>query len=565
MSTPESEHRRPLRLSRRAALRLLGGVGAAAILAACGTQGGSSAPTAATGVPSGATAPTATTAAAPVTTAPTATGAASAPSGSPGAAAGPTGIRIVNTGARLPTEKVTFRWVDSGDQKAVFWKEFFPAYQQAHPNITVQYDALPWNEIAKVVPLGIQNGNAQDVFQVPLNVTGAQAVREGWVAPLDDVIPTFAAWHQAFPPGSFVEGITTFAGKTYTVPITTNKRHGSLTLYNLAHLKNAGYDPAAKPLTWDEFRAAAKKITEQGRGQYYGLIFEGAQTGRWANFVSTLGRMAGAAGSGGDSTDSNINWQTGEYTYTSEPYLAAIELLLGLKADNSVFPGSLSLNAPQARAQMPQGVAGMLVQGPWNIPQWQREAPTFAFGVASPPVPTSGAPLPLHYGPGGSNLLWVYARSPHKAIAGDILHYVGSEEGQLAWSGIVGVADGPIFPKAQQAIADPLARKANELFDQQLRLGPSPVVRNPDVAQVSLELKNVTPDFGQVVQGLYTGQLRDPKRTMQDLQDRSEKELERAIKAAADKGAKVSRDDWKFPNWDPTRDYTQEDYDALKR
>jgi hypothetical protein len=25
----------------------------------------------------------------------------------------------------------------------------------------------------------------------------------------------------------------------------------------------------------------------------------------------------------------------------------------------------------------------------------------------------------------------------------------------------------------------------------------------------------------------------------------------------------VSRDDWVFPNWDPTQDYTEEDYQAL--
>jgi multiple sugar transport system substrate-binding protein len=66
-----------------------------------------------------------------------------------------------------------------------------------------------------------------------------------------------------------------------------------------------------------------------------------------------------------------------------------------------------------------------------------------------------------------------------------------------------------------------------------------------------------------VVQGIFTGQLEDPKAAMLDLQDRADAELERAIKAAQDKGAQVSRDDWVFPNWDPTRDYTEADYEAL--
>jgi multiple sugar transport system substrate-binding protein len=269
-------------------------MGAAALLAACGSGDTASTPA---GAPGGA--PTAVPTTPPAAT-PTATKAAT---GVPGDGK----IHIVNSGATLPTEKVTFRWVDSGDQKAVFWKQYFPLYEKAHPNVTVQYDPLPWNEIQKVVPLGVQNGNAHDVFQVPPNIPGAQAVAEGWVAPLDDIIPNFAEWKRAFPPGAFVNGITTFNGKTYTIPLTSNKRYGTLLLYNLDYLQRAGYDPATKPLTWDEFRAAAKKVTEQGKGQYYGLIEGGNQTGRWQAIVAGLAEMAGAAGG-------ELNWKTGPTT-----------------------------------------------------------------------------------------------------------------------------------------------------------------------------------------------------------------------------------------------------------
>jgi len=176
-------------------------------------------------------------------------------------------------------------------------------------------------------------------------------------------------------------------------------------------------------------------------------------------------------------------------------------------------------------------------------------------------VPNSGTPLPLSYGPGGSNLLWVYAKSPNKAIAADIFSYLGSEQGQTAWGTISDGADAPIFPSASQnAKLDPEAQQAQQLFIQQMRLRPDPAVRNPDVSKVDLELKTLTPNFGQVIQGLYTGQLKDAKAALKDLQDRSEAELQRAIKAAQAKGAKVSRDDWKFANWDPTKDFTEADY-----
>ncbi len=36
-----------------------------------------------------------------------------------------------------------------------------------------------------------------------------------------------------------------------------------------------------------------------------------------------------------------------------------------------------------------------------------------------------------------------------------------------------------------------------------------------------------------------------------------------AIKAAQDTGAKVRREDWVFPNWNPLEDYGDEQYKAL--
>jgi len=540
----QTRNERMRSLSRRDALRLAAGAGAAGLLAACG--GGSATSTPASGQATiGAGAPaTSASGSAPATTAPAAAAS----------------IAIPMTSAKLPTDKVNFHWVDSGDVKAFFWNAYFPAYQKAHPNITVQYDALPWNEIAKVVPLGVQNGNAPDVFQIPLGFTAGQAVAQGWVQPLDDLIPDFANWKKGFPAGSFANGITDFNGKTYQIPFTTNKRH-DLLLYNVDYFKQAGIDPQAKRLTWDEFRATAKKITQQGAGKYYGTIIGGNQTNQWSAFVRVLAQVAGATSNGND-----VNLKTGEYSFLADQYLAAIDLLLGMKADGSVFPGSSNLNAPQARAQMPQGSAGMMLQGVWNIPQWIHDSPTYNFDVADLPVPNTGTPLPLSFGPGGGNALYVFAKSKNGQIAGDIFHYLGTEEGQTKWATITGGSDPPNFPQViEQAQIDPRARKALQIFNQTMHLAPSPNVRNPDWSLVDLEMKTLTPDFGTTLQGVYTGQISDPKKAMQDLKDRSDKELDRAIKAAQAKGAKVSRDDQTFPNWDPMKDYTDADYAALKK
>jgi multiple sugar transport system substrate-binding protein len=367
--------------------------------------------------------------------------------------------------------------------------------------------------------------------------------------------------------GAFLDGVHVFDGKTYTFPQMSSKRYWSMTFYNSQYVEEAGYDLEAERMTWDQFRDAAKKITDNGQGQYYGLIYGGQSSGRFSDYVRFLGRMAGAS-SGGSLGFEDVDWRTGEFVYTSDEYLAAIELLVAIHEDGSVFPGAMSLTEAEARAQFPNGVAGMILEGPWNIPQWQRDAPDFKFGLASQPVPNDGEPMPITFEEVGSNTLFVYAESPYKQIAGDMYAYIGSVEGQVA---IMAATQGNLRAMIPEAVEiaqetvelDPYASEALALYDEQLRMGPMVQIRNAGAAQVAQEKRALSPDFGQVVQGILTGQVTDAKAAMEDLESRSNAELERAIKAAQDAGAEVSRDDFVFPNWDPTVDYTEAMYDEL--
>lgn len=477
----------------------------------------------------------------------------------PSPAADPMEIVLPETGVTLPSDDVKFRWVDSGDSKALFFKKYFDTFTQAHSNITFDYLGIPWTEIAEIVPLGVRNGNAPDVFQIPVDsIPVVEAVRAGWVRPIDDLIPNFDAWKAGFPPSSFIEGINVFDGRVYTFPRSTSKRGVKLTLYNRKYLEEAGYNPEETPLTVDTFREAARKVTEAGQGQYYGLIFPGQQVGRWEDTVRFIAALAGASAAG------DINLKTGEYAFASEQYLAAVELLIAINEDGSVFPGSMSLNDPKARAQMVQGVAGLELEGEFAIPIWLRDNPDFDFGVSGFPIPADGTFTPITYQNTATNHQWVYADSKYPEIAGEIFYYLGSEAGQLAFVSITGGSDPSVYESANKNA--PLAhqmRQAYKVFDKTMRLGPDPRIRNPDTAQVYLNMKRPTPSFGETVQGIFSGQLGDPKSAMQDLNDRYEHAFDDAIKAAQDDGYDVSRDDYVFPNWDPTKDYTPEQYKEL--
>lgn len=472
-------------------------------------------------------------------------------------------INLFDTGVELPTDATTFRMVTVGDNHARFWNAFAGKYQETYPNISVQYDGLPWNEIAQVVPLGVRGGNAHDMFYLPLNVTLSQAIDEGWIRALDDVVPNFEEIKANYPPGIFLEGLYVFDGKTYTLPIVTTFRSGTLLLYNRQYLNDAGYDPTDEPLTADEFRDAARKITEAGNGRYFGFIIGGNQPNRWAQTVRSFANIAGLPTVSSTSGADDIDFRTGEYVYDDDRMVEAIELLLALRDDGSVFPGSLSINAPEARARMPQGAAGMILQGPWNVPIWQRDNPDFDFGIAHQPLLDPDTFYPLHQSSRGDRNLCIYSgiQEPQAAIAADIIRYIGTVEGQTAWAQIAGVGDGPIFPEAtERAELNDLERRTLQLNEELFLVGPDPAVRNPDVALVNQEMRGISPNLAEVVQGIYTGQISDIRQALVDLKSRANEELDRAIAAAQANGANVSRDDYVFSNWNPLENYTQENY-----
>lgn len=462
---------------------------------------------------------------------------------------------IPNSGAAIPSEDVTLRWTESSQFSRAFMPQFFEVYQQKYPNITVQYDNLPDTELATVLQLAFQSGSVPDVFRLlPDIVEGAQAVAQGLVQPLDEVVPNFEAWKSAFPPGSFTEGVNVFNGRTYSFPMLG--RFSQVLQYNRAYMEAAGYDPAATPLTWDTFRDAAQKITEAGAGGYFGLTIGGSDIGRWTSFINNFAMLAG--GSGGE-----FNYLAGDYNYTSEPYLAAIALLLALKEDGSIVPGAVSINSDQARAMMPQGQAGMIINETGIVPFWLRESPDFDFGISRIPAPEAEPAGFIYSGPPGT-FYWLAAGSEHPEIAGDIFSFIGSEEGQQTWQRVGGGALPVIFPSANQVeTLDDRLRRGYAIFDETMRIGPDPAVRNSDASLVRQEMRPLQPNFGTLIQGIFTEQVTDPQAAMQDLQDRANAELDRAIEAAVAKGAQVSREDWVFPNWDPSANYTQDDYAAL--
>ncbi|HKT58043.1 MAG TPA: sugar ABC transporter substrate-binding protein [Microbacterium sp.] len=142
--------------------------------------------------------------------------------------------------------------------------------------------------------------------------------------------------------------------------------------YNVDELKAAGVTP---PKTWDELRAAAKKLTHKSKGQY-GFAMSNINTyeGTW-QFLPFFWTA------GGD--EKNID----------TPQAAkALQFVTDLQNDGSMSKSSITWAQADVNNQFIAGKAAMMINGPWQLP-----ALNAAKGLhfASVPIPTPDATTPV--------------------------------------------------------------------------------------------------------------------------------------------------------------------------
>ncbi|WP_152365915.1 ABC transporter substrate-binding protein [Microlunatus speluncae] len=456
--------------------------------------------------------------------------------------------------AELPTDAVTFRTMVADGSNVL--PPIFAAFSKKFPNITVDCPQTTWDTIAEAVTLGVRNGTAPDMFSKPLKVPMQIAVANGWCAPLEEVVPDFAQWKAAYPETAFIPGHHVFDGKTYGWTTTSNySQYGFYVFYEKSLLEKAEHDPAAEPFSWQTLRSVAKKITSPD-DDVYGLMISSKRLGQVA---LGLAERAGLAGG-------ELNLRTGEYQQTHPLLKGAIELLLAIKDDGSIIPGYLNLSQDLEISRHSEGKTGLELQGSWCISKWKKDNPDFNYSVAMPPTGDDKVFHHASFAEGTAAPYIIYAKSPHRTIAGELLSYLGSVDGQAAMTVLSEgalVSEMPAANEKANTLTEfpPAVTSYRKLFGELLVQQPLPAFVNPEVGRVTMEIKPVVPALDDIVEGIFTGQVTDIDRALQELQDKSNQGLDAAIATAVKKGAKVSREDYTFRNWDPEQDYTSADYD----
>ena len=452
-------------------------------------------------------------------------------------------------------EEVTIEWWDQFLPLEELHTQLWEQYEADHPGVTVEYTVYNPQEMGQALQLAFSSGQMPDVHSLAgVGLPPRQLFQEGWFQPLANG----AEIQAALPEGSLFEGLTIFDGQVYSFPTFSFRQYETLTWFNKDLVGEAGLDPAQGPRTWDEFRQAATAITENGGGQAFGWIQGINFVERLGNHVAELAEAAGAL-TVGPPGGLRVDLTTGEFAYASDPYVEALEFLASLQQDGLLFPASSTLDARTARARWATGVAGMFFDGPWNVGVIQTEFGDFLDSVGVAPIPRpAGSTAFIHRGPAGSPF-WISSQSEHPDVAADILHlfttpeyYVGlAERMDQPPLDLTAVDRAEVHPTYQQAIG---------FFQEDVRLAPDPIVRNPAVALVNAEMRPITPGLGEIAQGVFSGDVTDIRGTLQTFDDQLTAERERAIGVVQSQGQQVSLEDWVFANWDPSQDYTPDMY-----
>ncbi|MFJ8820871.1 extracellular solute-binding protein [Streptomyces sp. NPDC102467] len=276
-----------------------------------------------------------------------------------------------------------------------YFEQDVKAFEKAHP--TIRIDAREGQMDPKTFSAKLAGGQLEDVYYVYFtDPTGLIARRQAAdITPYVKDLPYVADLKPAYK-----KVFTGPDGKLYGLP---NGQYSLGLIYNRELFEKAGLDPEKPPTTWDDVRAAAKRISALGDGTVGYADYSKNNQGGW-HFTSWVYSMGGdiAVKDGG-------RWRA---AFDSDAGRQALRMLHALRWTDRSMGSRQLLQIEDVQKMMGAGKLGMYMAGPDNIPTIvkQFERKYSEFGVAAMP---GAATL------GGGNGFMVNPKaSPEKIRAG---------------------------------------------------------------------------------------------------------------------------------------------------
>lgn len=217
-------------------------------------------------------------------------------------------------------------------------------FEAANPNINVEPSDAPWD--VKTFATKLAGGNAETVLKIPLTEP-AGLIERGQVADITAEAEELEAFDALDPK---IMEMLTRDGKVYALPESV---YTLGLVYNRTLFTEAGLDPDDPPATWDDFRAAAKQITERtGKIGYAALTTNNG--GGWHLTALTY--------SNGGTVQEVVDG-TATATFNDAPMREALELLHAMRFEDNSMGVEQLRKAEDLAPQFAAGEVGMQING----------------------------------------------------------------------------------------------------------------------------------------------------------------------------------------------------------
>jgi multiple sugar transport system substrate-binding protein len=346
-------------------------------------------------------------------------------------------------------------------------KKYADDYMAKNPNIKIEFIGVPMNDVYSKIITMATGGDMPDIF-VNSPEFYAKAYDMGLT---EDMNPLLGAdFVKGFHPATLKEAV--LDNKLQFAPFFTIPTG---LLYRKDWLDAEGIKP---PETWDEFIAAAQKLTKDtdgdGKKDRWGFALIGSKNGSGgARFIPIM-RTFGAA----ELVQNGKDWTTQFGT----PEAAQAFQLYGdlVNKYDVVPPGPLQTSYAEGVSLMASEKAAMMVTGPHSIGAILKQNPALQGKIA-------GVPLPHAPGKNSSSVLGMLGfsisnKSKHKQEAADYLKFILEKQNQLEWNKVTGRFPSRLDAANDAQIKNPALEGFTKAMDYAFQIPNVPYYANLQIA-----------------------------------------------------------------------------------
>jgi multiple sugar transport system substrate-binding protein len=333
-----------------------------------------------------------------------------------------------------PAEPVTISFASFNDLETPYWQGLKAEFEAAHPNITVEFQTVPGDELFDKLLAQIAAGNPPDAAYVSDWMTGAFA-QEGGLAPLDDYVSKSNMIDLKDYVPAFLES-SKVGDVQYGLPLTSETTG---LFYRTDRFEEAGLDPNKPPTTWDEFQQYAEKLTNKEQNKYGFAVFAPVDEAAY-NFYPWLWQAGGDQLNPDDPTD--VVWDSEEGQRAADYYANLAKY---------APPDLLNASAWDARVPFANGDVAMLMAGGWLVGELMTQYPDATGKWAVAPLPTDKRCATTIAG----DHAVIFTGSKNKEAAYKWIEFISAPDNMIELN--VGTPDYPsaLLPPRQSLLDDP--------------------------------------------------------------------------------------------------------------